>query len=573
MQQMEHTRLSTGLEKEFQRLERLFGQIRNGEIYLYADYYTCIPVFALDPDYELRYKDNSGIGRIYEKSAVTVQKCACLSMYREAIQLCEMMKETQIFVSTDIYAFIDLKMLIKEKLAKIDLEKLAAYEFYAVYRSSKGAQREQAVYDFLYKNRNWLENQAWLKPETDLQRILKSPGMSECVQLAQKAGGISEHADISEFLNLPEFWDSWTAFLKRKCESGEETDIKLLEEAVVYRGSFEELLEMARLNYKKDPSLYWKVMRAKGLSHDAQRQLAVGKEALDKLDVNLSIRCDIALWMARIAFCAKEYAQAEHYCEEAFAFHVEPVNYFFATELSSEPERLKKIVSNRLQKIRILQRNELNFLFEVEQQGQLTEHQAVIIKFFQGDFKALVDYYLKENFSGSSIDKTCGLALLILLLVKDREWKKGCRYMAYRLENYLRISISEYAKAVKEQADGIDTDEDLFRICFLKWKDRQQTGPEMQKYLSLLDVWVNSYIREHFGENYRTAAGFAAALGEMKESLGEKDGKQNELVKCRKNFIDFIESQKENPNFRHEGFSRVRAFEIHLQQFGMKDVG
>lgn len=579
MQQMEQTKL----KKEFQRMEGLYGQIRNGEIYLYADILPCAQISGLDPKYIFEFEDKSGIGRIYEESVSIIRKCICLSLYGEVMRLCEMMKETQIFVYTGVYASIGLEELVSKKLAEINLKQLAVYEFYAVYCSAQGIRREQAVYDFLCNNdvlRNFLfRNEGWSgEGEVSLRKILKLPELKECVQLAQKAARISEPEDVSEFLHLPEFWDSWTVFLERKYESEKLenlpklwNNIGLLEEAVLYRGSFEELLEMARLHYKKDPSMYWKVMQAKGLSHDAQRQLEIGKEALDKLDVKLSIRCDIALWMARIAFYAKEYAQAEHYCEEAFAFHVEPVNYFFAAELSHEPERLQKMVSDRLQKIRILEDNELNYYLEFEWQV-LTEHQAVIIKFFQGDFQALIDYYLREDSLRSNIDMACGLALLILLLVKDREWKKGCRYVADRLGSSLRIFMSEYAKAVKEQSDSIDTDEDLFRICFLKWKDRQQAGPEVQTYLHRLDVWVHSYIREHFEEDYKTAAGFAAALGEVKESLGEKDGKQKELVKCRENFIDFCD-KKEKPYFGHEGFSCKRAFEIHLQQFGMKDVG
>ena len=107
----------------------------------------------------------------------------------------------------------------------------------------------------------------------------------------------------------------------------------------------------------------------------------------------------------------------------------------------------------------------------------------------------------------------------------------------------------------------------------MKWKDRQQTGDELQKLLPYLEVWVDRVIKDSAfgnGMEYRKAAGFAAALGEVKESLGEKDGKQRTLAGYREEFIK-NEKKEDSFAFRRKGFPPEKAFTIYLKMFGMKE--
>ena len=66
------------IKKEAQRLERMFEQIQNGEIYVRAYYYECDCMSGPDHGCRLEYEENSNLHRIYEDSASIVCNCACI---------------------------------------------------------------------------------------------------------------------------------------------------------------------------------------------------------------------------------------------------------------------------------------------------------------------------------------------------------------------------------------------------------------------------------------------------------------------------------------------------------------
>lgn len=555
------------LQKEAQRLEGMFEKIKNGEIYLWANYIPCAVVSGLSSPYILEYEDRSGIGKIYEQGAVTVCKCICFEMYREAARLLKMMKETKIFVYTPIYAYLDWEGLIREKLAEIDLKRLDAYEFYLIYRSAENSQRVQAVYDFLRKH---YFDDCQFGGQTGLQKYLKMPELKECVQCVQEMAGALKPVGVAEFMHLPEFLDSWISFLKKRSENRDRIDRALLDEMVQHHGTSKELLlEQARICFKEAPDLYWKAIRSKELCSDYAGQIAVGKEALKKLDVNVPVRSNIALWTARAVFRAKEDALAEDCCVQALLSNMTPWYYLLATALSHEPEKLKDLASERLQKIRPVESDWLDIV-HADRELLFPEHLVAVFKFFLGDFYALFELYETK---GCVEEMECGIALMLLLLVKDREWKKGCRYLSGLLYWCAgpESCIYEYINAVQEESAGSVKKDLYFQACLQKWKGRQQALPEARTYLARLEALVFCRIKEIcncWNAEYQEAVGLAVALGEVKESLGEKEGKRHVLSKC-KAMIEAL--SEELPNRHKKGFPREKAFEIHFKHFGMEE--
>lgn len=546
------------LRKEFQRQSGIFERIRNGEIYLCAHYIPCACVSGLSPGYVLEYKDDHGVGRIYEESASIICKGICYALYKEAIQLYEKMKETKIFVCTSVYSYLDLKGMVEKKLAKIDLKKIDTYLFYAVYCSSESSKRVQSVYEFICRNVN--PSFEFFGKPIGLQEYF-TPELEECVQNAQEASGILEPVEWSEFLCLPQFLDSWILFLKERCKNANQTDIKLLKDAVQYQGRAGEELEVARYGYKKKPELYREALCAKELRGDYAGQMAVGKEALDKLDTDSDVRSEIALLTARAAFRAKEYALTEHYCAQALASNGKPGTYLLASALSHEPEKLESIAIEELKNV------PCPGPFEDPVPHAFNRK---VLQFFLGDFHVLPDLIEKRNFFEEYME--CVAALLLSLLVKGNTWKEGCLYMVHLVDNYIGSPIDRYVRAEKDSDE-----EELFQTCLLKWKERHQAQiDEIRQFseLNRLEGLVRCIVKENismYNLNYRRAAGFAAALGELKESLGEKDGKQRVLAKCRADFIkELIKEQKEVLFDRYkDGFPHEKAFDIYLKMFGM----
>ncbi len=559
------------LNKELNQLEGLFEQIKNGDIYLYADYIPCAVVSGLSAEYDLEYKDYSGIGRIYEQSASAVFRCICADMCQEAVHLYGLMKETKIFVCTKIYAYLGLKGLIREKLAQIDPEKMEEYEFYAVYHSVPDTQRMQAVYDLLCQN-------------CGIDLFTKSSRLHDYLNMQKPREpyeGVFSKLYKSDDIFTPaerlEFLDSWISFLKKKYESREHSgqgtweedyDLALLEEAVEYRGKAGGLLELARLCCQAEPSLYWKALCAEELRGDYAGQLAVGEEALERLGENVHIRGSIALWTAHAAFCVKEYEKAERYCRQAVSANLSMGEYLLVSAWSREPEKLNAYAIEKLLGRCDDDDSNIEWLMGV------LERPTVEMQFLFGDYSALTDLYDQEKLINGDIgDVGCGIILLLLSIGKDREWKAGCRYLAALLDNYyIWPSSAGYIQKLKEEEGGAGK-VSIFETYFLKWKDRQQTGDELQKLLPYLEVWVDRVIKDSAfgnGMEYRKAAGFAAALGEVKESLGEKDGKQRTLAGYREEFIK-NEKKEDSFAFRRKGFPPEKAFTIYLKMFGMKE--
>lgn len=558
--------------QEFERLEGLFQKIRNGELYLRAGYLPCAAAFALSPEYILQFKDDSGIGRIYEESADVLFECACRDMHREAIQLYHYLKETKIFVYTEIYASIDIKGLIQEKLANINSDKLHASVFYAVYRSANGEQRVQDIYDLLYKNRytdflgkDLTGNNHFTIPF--LETWLKS-----CVFHAQETAGILEPTDVSEYLCLPEFWDSWILFLeKHQRDDNCNWEINLLQDASQGGKHKVNLLKQARLAYKEKPALYWDALYAKELDNDPAGVTEIGKEALDQLDPRLPVYSTIALWLARAAYRKKEYALAQSYCIQALQSELTPpIMWLLAFSLLHEPEKQKdavlSLVRERRQKLGRTTTSEWFDLLDKDSQMALfvSEQNTGIIQLFLGNYEAFVNFYESES---AMTDDLAYASALLLLLLKDCVWEKGCQYMAKLVQGHLRFSHDRYVRAVTElSGDGTGMD-GFFQECFLKWKSWHQTEFTAQKYLPVLERWVNRCIRENLQERFfRQAAAFAVALGELYESFGEKDGKQHVFEKCR---AEFAANIKDSHYFhRHNGdFPYKKAFELHLYGF------
>ena len=87
--------------------------------------------------------------------------------------------------------------------------------------------------------------------------------------------------------------------------------------------------------------------------------------------------------------------------------------------------------------------------------------------------------------------------------------------------------------------------------------------------LPRLEEWTAYIIKKALMKtDNRKAAGFAAALGEVRESLGEKDGKQHLLAKCREEFLQNVE---EDIFTKKKSGLDERAIVFYFKQFGMKE--
>lgn len=107
---------------------------------------------------------------------------------------------------------------------------------------------------------------------------------------------------------------------------------------------------------------------------------------------------------------------------------------------------------------------------------------------------------------------------------------------------------------------AIDVNEaEIFRECFNNWKSRyylseKQVSGYIVQLEKIIDKRIKAIVSGKFRAHYRSAAAYAAALGEVKESWGEVNGKERVM------------------QYYRAEFSRYSSFQAELRAFGMADT-
>lgn len=150
----------------------------------------------------------------------------------------------------------------------------------------------------------------------------------------------------------------------------------------------------------------------------------------------------------------------------------------------------------------------------------------------------------------------CGLAAFLLLLTESESLAAGGWAMLQLIVAAVGFDKSEYEQGTLETIN--ESNEERFWKCWLLWR-KTAILPEAEKaeYLqwaeSLVTKRLNGIMEGNHRKYYGECAAYIAALGEAKESAGEKNGKQNTMSKYM------------------EAYSRRSAFREELRRYGMRD--
>lgn len=554
-------------EMEAHQIEELFGQIANAQLYLHA---VC---WEWDGRYSPEYTDPAGIGKIYEESIAVVRKCIQTGMYEEAARLSGLIMDTEVFVFTDIFITLDLSALIREKLVTLDLYKVIIYRTYSLYRSLKKEKRVEEIFQFLMNQCSEVL-MSWEFQENYRNPFLQFRNIAEEEQL--------------EFPKLSEFWDEWIAFLQEEA-SGREYNYKkqvilvMLREAVLQHGGsggFLKLMQSAsgqNFEFSDVPGVI-------DCCKSYRQALIIGKEALQRMHPKDEMYSKIAIRIAGAAICAKDYRQAQAYCEEAFLSDMSPVNCLRCVNELDDLSTCKAAVTAENQKIAAGYGRQNGGYAEPYEHAVLTDsymgvdffrssyslHNLAVLEFFFGDFDVLIRLY--NNNRPSADDMECGISLLLLLLLQDDVWGSGCKCVGECLRGLLQFSASEYVRGTKRQESYHSTEDgDIFLECISRWKSQQKlTEEKAAEYLAILEKWIErafeKWITRSNSRQYKKAAGFVAALGEVKESRGEENGKNKTLAKYQEIF-----AKRNRENEYKDDFIYERGFGMYVRYFSSKD--
>lgn len=525
------------IKKEYIRLTERFEQIQEETLCLrmyesetYTEYWNDDP--------EWKFEDPQNVCGTYEEGCAFVQHCVNDGFYKEARELFDFMMDTEVWVDNEWDAFgMDLNELEDKGLVSVDLNDLALNVLYAVYQVTQPEDRAEEIYDYFS-----------IQFFTDI-RLEGMLGLGK-----------------EELAGLPEFWDSWIKLLT--AEKGD-LQARLLKEAVLHARGAQGMPAAARLACETHPSLYVEALESFEAQHDYGRQLEAGREALEKIGKQYVVRGEAALLTAEAALRLGDEAYAENCWLEAFRSDSTPVNYLRIMAESREPEAFLEPAGEIIRSLKTAGQ----YVYGEPRELALNELPGArreILAFLNGDFEEAMDKccHVKQALGWTGKFVKPGIALFLLLLQGSGEWQQGCRAMAGDVQGYIDFKADKYCKGTRcriedESAEGnaVDkvTDYENFRKCFLRWKalhplSQEQTVKYVSQLETLIDKRVKAIITGKYRAHYWSVAALAAALGEVKEALGECGAKEKILQ-----------------GYRLE-FSRYYAFHEELRRFGMRDT-
>ncbi len=547
------------LHKAYERMEGMFAKIDNTELFLHAECFLSCNEFE-EFEYEFDYRDECGIGKIYEESAALMRECVSHGIYRQALHLFALMVHTKIFVRAEQCRFLDLNGMIEEKLVAEDLDELYNYACYAVYCTAKKEQRVQAVY-----------------------QVMSGKADDSGLSYNHKYMDFSGLPELAPLADMQEFWASWLGFLRKEAGQGNKKACQMLEKSVLNCKQADEMIKQARLEKTKPfflgygrawgrktyLELYLEAMDAIPCS-DYGKKIAVGEEALGLEKYRQSIQCsEIAFRIAHAAACAGNENKAGHFYELAFFLDMVPKNYLAAYRMSPQPELFCRHASERIKNLPKELREDNRSCWigggwnSYTESGRIyTKENRIVLLFLNGEMKLFAEYYSealqicrnRADMRGKEKIIT-EFALLSLLLFKERTWKEGCRFMAeFLAKDWFRQG---FVWLGKQAGKGEEANVTFFHECFQHWKDRQQLLEEArQQYVLYLENWLDAYIEmaaKNFHADFKLLAAVIAAFGEVKESMGETDGKQKAFARYQDRFCACM--NRGNQTAREEGWA------------------
>jgi hypothetical protein len=363
-------------------------------------------------------------------------------------------------------------------------------------------------------------------------------------------------AGREELEDLPEFLEYWIDYLGTRTEYLTET---LLTEALTLQNDPQKLLEAARKYYHCHPSLYEWLLKQNLDGGNDEEQFQIGQEALRSIPSHYIIRAKVALLTAVYALRQNKQEDAELCWMEAFRSDTRPVNYLRVAVETADFSKYKETAKRIYQ--HIFERSNLQkgtpSMLGTWSENRIDSKTYFVLEFFGGEFQNVLDkgMNVKEALGWSSTFMKEGMALFLLYLNKGERLSLGGKAMCGIVRHNFSFTANEYSQGLP--APKTADDDSLLWDCLRKWKESVGMSEAVeQAVMEKLDQWVLIRVKGILGENrrkyYGECAAFIAALGEARESRGQKNGK-----------AALIESYR-------SAYPRHSAFRKELSTFGMK---
>jgi hypothetical protein len=525
-------RNTSELLSNLKKIKQDLALIENGELYLvgnlneeYDDWYN-------SEEDEFIFEDPKGVLKIIENACKMVHQCVDYELLKEGYELANILLTIAISVEGDYSDYTDETLymadLEREGLITYNFRRLVLDALYAAYQSNPLKRRPEILYHIICN--------------------------SECDDITLESMIQEGNEDLKQ---QEEFLNVWIGFLGEQI--GREAE-RLMQEAVMLKNNFVQSLEYARKFSAYHPGIYEQIMLQIAAEGKDKEVFEVGQEALHNIPKQYLVRSRVALLTAGASLHLERQEEAELYWLEAFQSETKPIHFIRliceSYDSSKYRECAKKIYHLEFEKMKKDKDNRY-------QSGELRENKMdsqsyYMIAFLDGEFQHVImnGMNVKDALGWSSTFMKTGIALFLLYLYQGEDLPRGCTKMCENIVHSIGFTVDEYSKGLSYAFDLNDVE--LFWNLYGKWKN-SNVLPEadQEQIINKLDKWIQMRVEGIMQNNrrnyYGECAAFVAALGEVKDSRGERNGKDNIFEAYRTKY------------------SRRSAFHDEMRAYGMKD--
>lgn len=517
--------------RKFEKVKEKLKSIEDGELCLvgslndeYSEWYNS------DVD-EFLYEDPEGVLDVLGDACGFLRQCVDCQEYEIGYEMAQILMDLHIMVSGEYLDYTDEPLGMKEleyyNLCDLDYKQVVVDALHAAYCANALPDRADAIYGMMEDSE---------RNDITMEMVMQNG---------------EELPEIDEFLKL------WIEYLSPLTTRDAE---RLIKEALELANNPELLLETARKCCAQHPALYERYIFKNMHRDDDIDLLEICKEALAAIDDKYIVRSRIALLMSTVALKQGRQLEAEKAWLEAFRSDTRIVNYvrlfMNCKDFSTVKDEAKNIYHRMYSQVQ-----GSSYVYGSSKElkenwvGSTTVH---MLAFLEGEFQYVKEQAMatSDALGWSSSFMKHGLAAFLLLLLEDENLQQGCKTMCCELVHDMDFDVAEYQQGTLEILD--DSSESWFWKCLCHWKGIVSISKEEKKlYLQWLEGLVAKRVKGIMEGNHRAyygeCAGYIAALGEVKESMGERNGKQKILLEYK------------------ALYSRRTAFHRELRGFGMKD--
>ncbi len=510
----------------YQSLKQKLNSIKSGELCiegslneLYDDWYN-------DDEEEFEYEDPNGVADILEEACNFVHLCIDREECEKGYDIAAILVTLDISVGGEYLEYTDEPLHIGElndyNLVSLNYKQLIAEAMNVAYCSHELPERPNILYN-----------------------IVTSVGRTD-ITLEKVMQMGKELPEFEEFLKL------WIEYLGSVPSAYAQ---QLLKEAIEMTNDSAQLLECAEKYHEQHPALYEQYL-LNNIGKIGDRELFdAGQTALKTIHPKYIVRSRIALLMSQMALRLDNGLEGQCWLE-AFRSDTRVVHYLrLVKKYDGFPE-----ISQEAQQIYRGMKPDNN-RFGYWENGELKENRAdmmnlYMLTFLGGGFSYIKECVMKEKqaLGWSLTFMKCGLAAFLLLLLEHDSLFAGCGQMCSMIVSLTGFNKEEYEKGILTPLR--ESSQEWFWKCFCHWK-KNVTLPEGEKqmYLQWIDHLIAERVKGIMENNrrnyYGECAAYIAALGEVKESMGEIGAKQKILSHYK------------------TLYSRRRAFHAELRTYGM----